>query len=113
MTRGTIVLTPFPFTDLSGNKLRPALVVTPTNRFGNDVVLAFISSNRARTLNATDLQIENTHPEFAKTGLKVSSVIRLEKLVTIDRSIIRGALGKLPSALQGSVDAKLRLALGL
>ena len=41
MKRGTVVLTPFPFTDLSGQKVRPALVVSRSDRPGSDVLLAF------------------------------------------------------------------------
>jgi mRNA interferase MazF len=45
MRRGTVVLTPFPFTDLSGQKVRPALVVSRSDRPGTDVLLAFITQS--------------------------------------------------------------------
>jgi mRNA interferase MazF len=41
MLKGRIVLIPFPFTDLSASKLRPALVLYEGEQ---DVVVAFISS---------------------------------------------------------------------
>jgi len=41
MKKGDIVLIKFPFTDLSGSKLRPALVLVES---GNDVIVAFITS---------------------------------------------------------------------
>jgi hypothetical protein len=44
MRRGAVVLTPFPFTDLSGQKVRPALVVSRSDRGGRDVLLAFITT---------------------------------------------------------------------
>lgn len=44
MTKGTIVLTPFPFTDLSAIKRRPAVIVQRSEKTGDDVVVAFISS---------------------------------------------------------------------
>jgi mRNA interferase MazF len=43
LSRGDVVLTRFPFTDLTGASLRPALVVSP-GQIGEDVVLVAISS---------------------------------------------------------------------
>ncbi len=80
MKRGTIVLTPYPFTDLSGQKVRPALVVSRSDRSGSDAVLAFITTYRGHTLLPTDMLIENSHPAFTQTGLKKSSVIKLDKV---------------------------------
>jgi len=42
MTKGEIILVNFPFTDLTGNKLRPALVLAEKR---DDILTAFISSN--------------------------------------------------------------------
>ena len=89
MKRGTLVLTPFPFTDLSGTKVRPAVVVSPSDRPGEDVILAFISSVKPPTLLPTD------------------------KLATVQRRIIFGELGVLSPALLVELNACLRVALGL
>jgi len=58
--RGTLVLTPFPFPDLSGSKTRPALVVSRTDRPGSDVILAIITTYTGRCMEPTDLMIENS-----------------------------------------------------
>jgi mRNA interferase MazF len=79
MKRGTTVLTPFPFTDLSGQKVRPALVVSRSDRPGSDVVLAFITSYRGQPLLTTDLLLLDTNPDFAQTGFKISSLVKLDK----------------------------------
>jgi mRNA interferase MazF len=113
MKRGTIVLTPFPFTDLTGRKVRPALVVSRSDRPGSDVILAFISSYRSQALLTTDLLVEDTHADFAITGLKTSSVIKLDKLVTVETSVVLGELGDMPSGLMQQVSKKLRYALEL
>jgi len=41
MKKGDIILIPFPFTDLSGNKKRPAIVLASGNL---DIVVAFVSA---------------------------------------------------------------------
>ncbi len=111
MKRGTLVLVPFPFTDLSGQKLRPALVVSRSDRPGSDVVVAFITSYRDDSLSPTDLLITTDRADFKLTGLKASSVIKLDKLVTIDSSIMLGELGLLSPALLEQANEKLRYAL--
>lgn len=44
MTRGKIVLTPFPFTDLTRNKVRPAVIISSPLTNNMDVIVAFIST---------------------------------------------------------------------
>src|SRR5262249_6283916 len=111
--RGTIVLSPFPFTDLSGKKVRPALVVSRTGRTGSDVVLAFMTTYRHQTLLPTDLVILDNHPSFALTGLKGSAVVKLDKVVTVEISVLLGELGELPADLLTQADDRLRYALSL
>jgi len=111
--RGTIVLTPFPFTDLSGAKVRPAVVISRTDRPGDDVILAFISSVLPSRLLATDLSVDPSHPDFRETGLKVASIIKCDKLVTVQRRMILGELGELSSTLLQDLDQRLRYALNL
>lgn len=113
MRRGTVVLTPFPFTDFSGRKVRPALAVSRTDRPGTDVLLAFITSKQHPAPTGSDLLIDASHPDFAQTGLKVSSVIKLGKLVTVECSVILGELGEFSQALLGEANEKLRYALDL
>ena len=107
MKRGTVVLTPFPFTDLSGQKVRPALVVFRSDRPGRDVLLAFITSQQSSISSHTDVLIDRSHPDFTSTGLKVSSVVKLEKLVTIEHSVVLGELGELSATLIKEVNEKL------
>ena len=112
LLRGDVVLTPFPFTDLKGNPVRPALIVSP-GAIGQDVVVAGISSVIRTPLAATELKVDTTHPEYAATGLRVASVIRLHKLVALDQAILIRRLGRIGPLLQAEVDVRLRLVLGL
>ena len=110
--RGDVVLTRFPFTDLSGSSLRPALVVSQ-GLIGNDLVIAGISSVIRGTFSPTDCAVDTGHPEFGRTGLRVASVIRLHKLVAVERSVIVRRLGQIGPQLQAEADRQLRIVLGL
>jgi hypothetical protein len=57
LSRGSIVLAIYPFTDLSSARRRPALVVSATDRPGRDCILAFITSQPTVT-DATDLLLD-------------------------------------------------------
>ena len=70
--KGKIVLLPFPFTDLTAAKLRPALVIYEGER---DIVVAFISSKIPSELSDADVLITKNHAGFRKAGLKVDSVV--------------------------------------
>ena len=48
---GKIVLIPFPFTDLTSSKVRPALIISEQNNRSEDVIVAFITSNILKTIN--------------------------------------------------------------
>jgi mRNA interferase MazF len=113
LKRGDIVLVPFPFTDLTAEKLRPAVIVSPDPQ-ELDVVIAFISSIvPSGDLAETDFLLSPDHPDFSKTGLKKASVFKLKKLLTIERTRLIRRLGRVSPAIQEELDRRLRNALGL
>src|SRR2546425_1243053 len=99
MTKGKIVLVPFPFDDLSSTKVRPAVVLCNPIGSHRHVVLGFISSVIPSAPEATDIVIEASHPDFAGTGLRRPSAVRLHRLMTVTTSIILRELGELPPDL--------------
>jgi len=103
--KGKIVLVPFPFTDLSATKLRPALVLHEGER---DVIVAFISSRIPPKPSDTDVIITQDHPEFPLTGLKVDSVIKLDKVATLSKNLIIGEIGEIGPKLKDEINEKLR-----
>jgi mRNA interferase MazF len=103
--KGKLVLIPFPFTDLTSTKLRPALVLMEGDR---DCVVAFISSKMATMPSPNDILVPQTHEEFTRTGLKKTSVIKLDKIATISKDLIVGELGELGEALRREVNTRLR-----
>lgn len=112
LARGDLVLVPFPFTDLSATRLRPAVVVW-SDPAGRDVVLAFVSSRRIGHGGIGELVVLPTHPEFAFTGLVTSSTIRATKLVTLERRMVRRWLGRLGPLLTADLDRALVTVLGI
>lgn len=103
MPKGTVVLVPFPFTDLSGQKVRPALVLSSSSK-EEDCIIAFISSAKPKKVGTFDIFV----PVSQENGLKVDSVIKISKLATLQKKIIIGELGTLESGILLSVDKKLR-----
>ncbi len=92
---GTIVLVPFPFTDLTSTKVRPALIVSKTDPKTKDLVLVFITSRTHEQRQRGRLLLEAKNKHFKQTGLKVDSLIRFDKLATLSKSVILGELGVL------------------
>jgi mRNA interferase MazF len=103
-TSGQVVLIPFPFSDLSRAKLRPAVVLAFVGR--TDWILCQITSNpygdeRAIVLN---------DPDFYEGSLQVKSYARPGKLFTASSNIIAGKVGILkPEILQKLIDSIVEL----
>jgi mRNA interferase MazF len=113
ITKNKIVLIPFPFDNLETTKVRPALCLSnPIDQY-NHVILAFITSRRPDRLLESDLVIDSRDKDFFITGLKVTSTIRLHRLMTVKTSLIKRELGELPSSMQKKIADKLIELFGL
>ena len=99
MKKGDIVLVPFPFTDLTGSKKRPALVLLPG---GLDVTVSFIST-QLHWQEPTDLLL----PPDAENGLKKPSLVRTGKIATLDEKLVIGRLGSISSKQIEELDKKI------
>jgi mRNA interferase MazF len=85
MAKGDIILVPFPFTNLSGSKIRPALILTETHL---DVTPSFITT-QLQWQEPTDILLQ---PDI-DNGVKKTSLIRLSKIATIDKILVKGKIG--------------------
>lgn len=83
---GSIVLIPFPFSDLSKNKIRPAVILAKDRE---DFVCVFITS--IKTKDDLILQIDSDKTN----NLKSVSYVRYSKFASLDNKIVIGKLGKL------------------
>ena len=101
---GSVILVPFPFSDLSHSKLRPAVVLADATR--GDWILCQITSKSYSDLQA----IELTDDSFAKGSLHVVSYARPGKLFTANRSLIVRQVGVVKKdVLEQIIDAIVEL----
>ena len=87
--KGDVIVVPFPFSDLSAAKRRPAFVVAALT--GDDVILCQITSKTV----ADSYAISTSDGDFATGGLRQDSNIRPNRLFTADSNIIRYCVGTL------------------
>jgi mRNA interferase MazF len=113
MIKGKVVLVPFPFDDLTATKVRPAVCLTDAIGPHRHIVIAFISSQAPADAVPSDIVLDPSHPDFKGTGLRVHSVLRLHRLVTVTTAVIQRQLGELSSTWLHDVDRKLALLFGL
>lgn len=104
---GEIVIAAFPFSSLAGVKRRPCIVLGAGDT-SHDFIVAFITSSLSAAQLPSAILVEPSHPGWKQTGLKTPSVIRTDKLVTLNDSVISGAIGRLPSDVLASIRAKLK-----
>jgi mRNA interferase MazF len=108
MTKGKVVLVPFPFDDLSATKVRPAVCLTEPIGPHRHVILAFITSRIPAALLETDFVLDVSHADFASTGLRVSSTLQLHRLMTATTALIRREMGELSPEMQTETARRLR-----
>ena len=114
--RGEVVLVDFPYSDHTGSKVRPALVVQADawNQRLDDTILALITSSRHRRVGAaTQFVIDVTTAEGQQAGLRLNSVIQCENLLTYDQALILRVLGRLSATAMEQINACLKATLGI
>ncbi len=114
--RGEIVIVDFPYSDQTGSKIRPALIVqaNPWNQRLDDTILAPItSSNNLRDITPTQYFIDISIPEGQQTGLIFNSVVRCGNLITYNQSLILRIIGRLPPHAMQQIDGCLKATLGI
>ena len=87
MKKGDIVLISFPFTDISGNKNRPAIILINSDE---DITVCFVTT-QLKWQSDYDIIIQ---PSLINR-LKKTSLIRLNKFATLDKNLVIGLLGEL------------------
>ena len=107
MKPGDIVLVRFPQTDLQTGKLRPALIIAIAPGHHSDVLLALITSRVYQATPDLDEILEPTDRDFAESGLKVRSVVRLSRLASVEPVVIQALLGEISAKRLATIKKHL------
>ena len=110
--RGDIVIVPFPFTDFSTLKQRPALVISSNafNRSREDVILVALTSQTDSATKGGNYHIKGA--EQKSSGLLKEGVVLVGKIVTIDQRLIRSTLGILKPKTLAEVSKRISKIIG-
>lgn len=114
--RGDVVLVDYPYTDRTGSKVRPCVVVQndESNKRLDDTIVALMTSKTRFTPgSATELLITAESPAGQQAGLIFDSAVQGQNLLTVDRSFLRRKIGDLPEDTMLQVDQCLKAALAL
>lgn len=105
MKKGDIVLITFPFTNLSGGKLRPAVVLFETAEV---ITVSFITT-QIGWQEPNDLLLQPN----ANNGLKKPSLVRIGKIATLDKTLAKGILGYFSQIEVAQLNTRLKTLLQL
>jgi mRNA interferase MazF len=116
VSRGDVVLLDFPFSDASGSKVRPAVVVQADahNRRLNATIVALITKTTHRAVHEqTQLLISKESTEGILAGLHFDSAVTCTNLFTVHEDFIRHRIGRIAGSLMPHLDECLKAALGI
>ena len=102
--KGCIILAWFPYTDFSGEKLRPALVLYEGYL---DVTVAYISGQIPAKPLSSDLLILPGTSSYTNAGLKEPSVLSIDKIMILDKKKSEGIIGVADDDLKREVNLKI------
>ena len=104
---GQVVVFKFPQTDLEDGKLRPALLLGNLPGEYDDWLICMISSQTRHYLAEFDEIVQTSDSDFADSGLKVTSVIRVGRLAVVSGDILLGAIGQVSNKRLGRIKKHL------
>lgn len=116
VSRDDVVLLDFPFSDASGSKVRPAVVVQRNSlnrRLISTMVVLVTKTMRHVSRVPTQFLIELDSPAGKSAGLHFDSAVSCTNLYTVHRDFVSHRIGRLPDELLPALDACLKVALGI
>ena len=115
VSRGEVVLVDYPYSDRTGSKVRPCLVIQNdrSNQRLADTIVVTISSRVHRISEPTQLLIDVSTPIGAQSGLLFSSAVQCQNVLTIDCKFVIRKIGTLPPAAMLQINQCLKEVLGI
>jgi len=99
--QGNVILIPFPYSDLTGSKKRPALIISNSNLKGEDKICCLITSNNPKD------GILISKNSFNLGELPFKSWVKPHRIFTIDEKIIIRKLAKVKSDFLKQIKDKI------
>ncbi|MFH1762987.1 MAG: type II toxin-antitoxin system PemK/MazF family toxin [Gemmatimonadota bacterium] len=85
----------FPYADIKEAKLRPVLLISAVPGLYGDWLVAMVSGRLEQAIPGFDEVVGEGDDDFSDSGLKQSSVIRIERLAVVNRELLFGAIGEI------------------
>lgn len=107
LAAGDVVVLPFPYTDVSSSKQRPALVGSPggSNEEAMDGLFASVTSVEQPTTDPFALPLQDE--DLSQESLVKESWIRSDKLFTIEQGLVRKTVARLDEHKLESVPERI------
>ena len=105
-SRGEVILVRYPFSDLSGSKIRPAVIVNAPHTSKDVFILPLTSKTRSLLLG------EFVLIDWSQAGLNVETAVK-RGIYTVHQNLIAQRVGRLSETDLKELDNALRLWLGL
>lgn len=105
LKQGEIILLKYPFTDLEGSKVRPALIISQDkfNKKGNDVIAIPLTT----IIKEEPYSILITQNDLTNGKLIKPSRIRIDKIFTVDKNLILMKIGKINSKILNKIKKEI------
>jgi len=115
VNRADVVLVDYPYSDRTGSKVRPCLVVQNdhNNQRLDDTIVVTITSRRQHAAEPTELLIDLSTPAGRQSGLLFTSAVQCQNILTVDCSFILRKIGTLPADVMLQVNDCLKAALAI
>ncbi len=103
--QGTLLLVPFPFSNQTGKKVRPVIVISNNefNKNSEDILVVGVTSNMSKDKYTIDL----TNKDLEEGKLLIPCYIKVENILRIDKELIIKKIGKIKQSILNNVVSKI------